>query len=97
MIKPSSPQRSASSRDKVRLFRQRRREQGWRKFEIWVPDLENPEFRARVAEQCKSIAAGQDSAGAQAFIDSHNDALFDSLSAAEMPVLIQAPPTTRRP
>ena len=97
MIKPSSPQRSGSPRDKVRLFRQRRREQGWRKFDIWVPNLGNPEVRARVAEQCRSIAAGQDSADAQAFIDSHNDALFDSLSSAETPVLTQAPPTTRRP
>lgn len=96
MNKPSPLQRS-SSRDKVRLFRQRRREQGWRKFEIWLPDLNNPEVRVRIAEQCRSIAASPDSADAQAFVDSHNDPLFDSLSASETPVLTQTPRTVRRP
>jgi hypothetical protein len=72
-----------SSRSKVREFRQRRREQGWRKVEMWVPDLRKPEVAARIREQCLRIAASAAAAEDQAFIDSVNDEMFAQVSATE--------------
>ena len=58
------------SRTKVREHRARLREQGLRPLQIWVPDVNAPEFRAEARRQSRLIAASEQEPEDQAFIDS---------------------------
>ena len=60
---------TASSRDKVRVHRQRLRAQGLRPIQIWVPDVRAARFRAEAKRQSRLIAASSHEAEDQAFID----------------------------
>jgi hypothetical protein len=61
---------SRSSRDKVRLHRQRLRSQGLRPVQIWVPDVRARSFIAAARKQSKAIAGSEHAGADQQFIDS---------------------------
>ena len=49
--------------------RQRLRAQGLRPIQIWVPDVRAPEFVAEAHRQSAAIAASEQEAADQAFVD----------------------------
>jgi len=62
-------QRSRSSRDKVRLHRERLRAQGLRPVQIWVPDVRARSFISAARKQSKAVAASEHAGTDQRFID----------------------------
>lgn len=58
-----------TTRDRVRLHRQRLRRQGLRPIQIWVPDVHAPEFVAEAHRQSAAIAASEQEAEDQDFVD----------------------------
>lgn len=60
---------SRSSKQKVRLHRQRLRAQGLRPVQIWVPDVRARSFVRAARQQSKLIAASARSKSDQRFID----------------------------
>jgi hypothetical protein len=58
-----------SSRDKVRLHRERLRAQGLRPVQIWVPDVRARSFVSAARKQSKVVAAGKLAKTDQRFID----------------------------
>jgi hypothetical protein len=60
---------SRSSRDKVRLHRERLRAQGLRPVQIWVPDVRARSFVAAARKQSQAVAASEHSMADQQFID----------------------------
>ena len=65
--------RSRSSREKVKAYRERMRRQGLRPIQIWVPDVRSPEFAAEAHRQSLAIAQSAQEPEDQAFIDSISD------------------------
>jgi hypothetical protein len=63
-------QGSRSSRDKVRLHRERLRAQGLRPVQIWVPDVRARSFIAAARKQSRAVAASKHAKADQGFIDS---------------------------
>jgi hypothetical protein len=59
----------ASTRDRVRQHRERLRQQGLRPIQIWVPDVNAPEFVREAHRQSALIAAGEGDHDDQAFVD----------------------------
>jgi hypothetical protein len=59
-----------SSRDKVRAYRERLREQGLRPIQIWVPDVTSPEFVKEARRQSRIVARSAGEKDNLAFIDS---------------------------
>jgi hypothetical protein len=59
-----------SSRDKVRAHRARLRAQGLRPVVLWLPDVNDPAFRAEASRQSLAAANSPHAADDQAFIDS---------------------------
>ena len=64
--KPSEP---LSSRDKVRAYRERLRQQGLRPFQIWVPDVRAPGFEREARRQALAVAQSRHARDDQDFID----------------------------
>ncbi len=62
-------QNSRSSRDKVRLHRERLRAQGLRPVQIWVPDVRARSFVTAARKQSKAVAASEYAMTDQQFID----------------------------
>jgi len=58
-----------SSRQKVREHRRRLRAMGLRPVQIWVPDVNSPEFKAEAHRQSLATASGPHAREDQAFID----------------------------
>lgn len=58
-----------STRDRVREHRKRLRALGLRPVQIWVPDVRAPEFVAEARRQSAAIAASEQEAADQAFVD----------------------------
>ncbi len=59
----------ASTRDRVQQHRDRLRQQGLRPIQIWVPDVNAPEFAREAHRQSALIAASEQDRDDQAFID----------------------------
>jgi hypothetical protein len=59
-----------ATRRKVSEFRRRQREKGLRLVQIWVPDVNSPEFIAEARRQSRAVAQSSHEAEDQAFIDS---------------------------
>lgn len=57
------------ARVRVAAHRARLREQGLRPVQIWVPDVRAPEFAQAAHEQSAAIAAVEQDADDQAFVD----------------------------
>ena len=62
-------QNTRTSRDKVRLHRERLRAQGFRPVQIWVPDVRARSFVAAARKQSKAVAASEQASADQQFID----------------------------
>jgi hypothetical protein len=60
---------SRSSRDKVRLHRERLRAQGLRPVQIWVPDVRARSFFSAARKQSKAVATSERAKTDQGFID----------------------------
>jgi hypothetical protein len=69
------PQESRSSRDKVRLHRERLRAQGLRPVQIWVPDVRARAVVGAARKQSKAVAASGAAKTDQGFIDSVSEHL----------------------
>jgi ubiquitin len=65
----ADPDRSPSSRDKVRAHRERLRRQGLRPIQIWVPDVRSRAFKAEAHRQSAAVAQSEYEQDDQAFID----------------------------
>jgi hypothetical protein len=61
---------SKSSRDKVRLHRERLRAQGLRPVQIWVPDVRARSFITAARKQSTAVASSKQASIDQRFIDS---------------------------
>lgn len=61
---------SRSSRDKVRLHRERLRAQGLRPVQIWVPDVRAHSFITAARKQSAAVASSKQGPIDQRFIDS---------------------------
>ena len=59
----------ASSRDKVRLHRQRLRRRGLRPIQIWVPDVRSRTFQREAHRQSALVATNPIEREDQAFVD----------------------------
>lgn len=70
-------QRTRSSRDKVRLHRERLRAQGLRPVQIWVPDIRARSFIAAARKQSRAVAASKYAKPDQRFIDAASESLAE--------------------
>ena len=64
-----------SSRDKVRLHRERLRAQGLRPVQIWVPDVRARSFISAARKQSKAVAASKHAKADQGVIDAVSEEL----------------------
>jgi hypothetical protein len=46
----------APSRTRVARHRATQRERGLRAVTLWLPDVNNPEYRARIAAECRRLS-----------------------------------------
>jgi len=51
------PAQSSSSRVRIARHRAAQRARGLRPVVLWLPDLNDPDYRARLAEECRQLAA----------------------------------------
>jgi hypothetical protein len=65
--------RPRSSKDKVRLHRERLRAQGLRPVQIWVPDVRARSFVRAARQQSKAVADSARAKNDQGFIDAISD------------------------
>ncbi len=66
----SAAPRPRDSRDKVRAYRDRLREQGLRPIQLWVPDARSPAFVAEAHRQSLAVSRSDHAGDDQAFIES---------------------------
>lgn len=59
-----------SSTERVRAFRERQRKRGMRLIQMWVPDVNSPEFAAEAHRQSMLAAQGDHMTDDQDFIES---------------------------
>jgi hypothetical protein len=71
--KAKSRAKPKSSRDKVRAYRARKRREGLRLVQMWLPDVNSPEFAAEAHRQSLAVANSPGEAEDQAFIDAITD------------------------
>jgi antidote-toxin recognition MazE-like antitoxin len=57
------------ARDRVRRHRERLRQQGLRPIQIWVPDVNAPEFAREAHRQSTLVATSEQDPDDQAFVD----------------------------
>ena len=69
--------RPRPSRDRVRAYRDRLREQGLRPIQMWVPDTGSPDFAAEAHRQSLRAAQSPHAEEDQAFVDSISDVFSD--------------------
>ncbi len=62
-----------SSRERVNDYRARLRAQGLRPIQIWVPDVNSPEFKAEALRESQIIGSSPHEAEDQAFVDAISD------------------------
>ncbi len=65
MAKSNSPK---SSQEKVRVHRERLREQGLRPIQIWVPDVRSRSFKVQAHRQSRAVAESPHARADQDFI-----------------------------
>ncbi|ORW93866.1 antitoxin MazE [Mycobacterium sp. IEC1808] len=59
----------SSARDRVRRHRERLRQRGLRPIQIWVPDVNAPEFVREAHRQSALVSASEQELDDQAFVD----------------------------
>lgn len=65
--------RPNSSRDKVRAYRDRLRQQGLRPIQIWVPDVRSRAFKAQAHRQSRAVADSTHAQEDQDFVDAASE------------------------
>lgn len=65
----SESDRKQSSRERVRAYRRRLRQQGLRPIQIWVPDVRSKTFQAEAHRQPLAVAESSYAREDQDFID----------------------------
>ena len=65
--------RPLSSREKVKAYRDRLRQQGLRPIQIWVPDVRSPDFKAEAHRQSLLVAGSALASADQDYIDAVSD------------------------
>jgi hypothetical protein len=73
----ASGTQSKPSRQKVREHRARLRAMGLRPIQIWVPDVNAPNFRAEAHRQSLAVANSPGESDDQAFIDAVSTSIWD--------------------
>jgi hypothetical protein len=68
---------SKPSQQKVREHRARLRAMGLRPIQIWVPDVNAPNFRAEAHRQSLAVATSPGESDDQAFIDAVSASIWD--------------------
>ena len=63
-----TPAQTRSSRDKVRAYRERMRQQGMRPVQIWVPDVRAATFAREAHRQSLAVATSAQAADDDAFV-----------------------------
>jgi hypothetical protein len=61
---------SKSSAERVRDYRERKRKQGLKLVQFWLPDTSSPEFKAEAHRQSLAVANTPHAKDDQEFIDS---------------------------
>ena len=69
MCSMAMPEEHTTSAGRVRRYRQRMKAQGMRPIQLWVTDTRTPAFAAEAHRQAAAVAAGDQAADDQAFID----------------------------
>lgn len=69
----SASSQPKTSRERVAKHREKLREQGLRPIQIWVPDVNSPEFIAEAHRQSLAVANSPMAQEDQDFIDSISD------------------------
>jgi hypothetical protein len=69
---------SATSREKVRAYRERLRRQGLRPIQIWVPDVRSPEFAAEAHRQSLLVARSATAKEEQHWVDAASAGIWDN-------------------
>ena len=64
-----SPNQIKTSREKVKAHRERLRAQGLRPIQIWVPDVNSPEFAAEAHRQSLAVTRSPTEKEDQSFVD----------------------------
>jgi DNA-binding LacI/PurR family transcriptional regulator len=70
MVRSTDP---SSVRERVAVYRARLREQGLRPIQIWVPDVNSPEFKSEARRQSQLVAQSPHAEDDQAFVDAVTD------------------------
>ncbi len=65
--------RRRAARERLRLYRERKRRQGLRQIRLWVPDVNAPGFAEEARRQSRLVAESPGEHDDQAFIDSITD------------------------
>jgi hypothetical protein len=73
----ASGTRSKPSRQKVREHRARLRAMGLRPIQLWVPDVNAPNFRAEAHRQSLAVANSEHAQADQDFIDAVSVSIWD--------------------
>jgi hypothetical protein len=66
-----------SSREKVRDYRIRKRAEGLRLIQRWVPDTRSPEFAAQAHRDSLAVARSKHAEADQAFVDELSEGVLD--------------------
>lgn len=53
---PRKAGKALSVRERVAAYRKRMRAKGYKPVEVWVPDMSNPRFIARLKRQARAVA-----------------------------------------
>lgn len=69
----SESDRKKSSRERVRAYRKRLRQQGLRPIQIWVPDVRSTIFQAEAHRQSLAVAESSHAREDQGFVDSASE------------------------
>ena len=73
---PARSSTPATSREKVARHRARRRADGMRLVQFWVPDTRDPKVRAELARQARLIDSGSDFEETMRWIEANS--IFDT-------------------
>lgn len=70
---------AAESKERVRAHRERLRAQGLRPIQIWVPDVNSPEFAAEAHRESVLAATSDHAAHDQAYVDALQAPVWDDV------------------
>ena len=69
----AAPTQPKTNRERVAAHRDRLRKQGLRPIQIWVPDVNSPEFKAEARRQSLAVAQSPHAQEDQEFVDAISD------------------------